>query len=223
VKIQININHPYDSDLQAYLISPAGTRVQLFSGVGESGANFQGTIFDDDASTSILDGEAPFTGSFRPSQSLSAFEGQDTRGIWTLEVSDHFPGDEGTLLAWTLAFNGASLHASGANTLAVTETRQTFSAPTNAAGLSTSSVPNEHSVQSKALIPERNAASTQSTLQPEINDLLLSTQSFSHDGAERIQSAAAELRSASKKDSGLKDSIASDDLIAPDFRSFEQI
>lgn len=224
VKIQINIDHPYDSDLQAYLISPANTRVQLFSGVGESGANFHGTTFDDDASTSILDGAAPFTGSFRPSQSLSAFEGENAHGTWTLEVSDHFQGDQGTLLSWTLMIDGDPIQASGANMTAVPKSIQTTTpAPVSFAAPSSALLPSGGLVQSKTQVSEQNPAGTQSTLQPKTADLLLSIHSFSQGDAERVKTAAIELHSASKEDSGLNDSIASDDLVAADYKPFEQI
>jgi subtilisin family serine protease len=100
--VQLDISHTWDSDLSATLIAPDGTHVQLFSGVGSSGANFTGTILDDAASTSIASGYAPFSGSFQPQGKLSDADGVNAQGTWTLEVTDGAKGDVGTINSWTL-------------------------------------------------------------------------------------------------------------------------
>jgi serine protease len=102
----LNISHTFLSDLNAVLVSPAGTQVELFSGVGSSGDNFTGTILDDEAATAIADGSAPFTGSYRPSNPLSAFDGQNSAGAWKLRVSDNGFLDTGTLTGWSLELCG---------------------------------------------------------------------------------------------------------------------
>src|SRR5207253_7358143 len=96
------IAHPWDVDLSVFLVSPAGTRVELFSHVGGSGKNFTFTTLDDQAPTAITAGSAPFTDSYRPTGSLAAVNGQNPNGTWTLEVSDTAAGDTGTLLNWSL-------------------------------------------------------------------------------------------------------------------------
>ena len=102
INVVLNIDHTYVSDLIVYLISPNGTRVELFSGVGGDGVNFEGTILDDDADILIKDGEAPFTGSYRPEGSLMDFFGSNPHGIWQLEVEDSASDDEGYLASWGL-------------------------------------------------------------------------------------------------------------------------
>jgi hypothetical protein len=71
-------------------------------GVGGSGDNFTGTIFDDQATTAIASGTPPFTGRFRPAQPLSALLGEDPNGTWSLEITDFFQQDQGTLTAWSI-------------------------------------------------------------------------------------------------------------------------
>ena len=61
VNVQLNIQHTFDADLQAVLIAPDGTRLELFGDVGGSGENFTETIFDGQADQSIVDASAPFT------------------------------------------------------------------------------------------------------------------------------------------------------------------
>jgi serine protease len=98
----LTIEHSFDMDLAAMLTSPAGTQVELFSAVGGAGANFNGTTLDDEATTAIADGNAPFNGSYRPTNPLSAFDNQATAGTWSLNVSDMV----GFYVGW---FYGASL------------------------------------------------------------------------------------------------------------------
>ena len=71
VDVVLNINHPWDTDLDVYLMAPDGTKVELFTDVGRSGDNFTETQLDDEASTSITAASAPFTGNLKPEGSLS--------------------------------------------------------------------------------------------------------------------------------------------------------
>ena len=100
------ITHTFDADLVIDLTSPAGTTVRLVNMRGGSGDNFTNTVFDDEAATSITAGVAPFTGSFRPEQPLSAFDGQPASGTWTLKVVDTAAIDTGTLSSWDLTTVG---------------------------------------------------------------------------------------------------------------------
>lgn len=98
----LQILHTYDADLQIVLVSPAGTQVTLFAGVGGSGDNFAGTSLDDVAATAIASGVAPFNGTYRPANPLSALNGQNASGTWSLRISDTESGDTGVLNAWSL-------------------------------------------------------------------------------------------------------------------------
>ena len=107
VNVRVNINHPFDSDLMITLISPSGTRVMLANRNGGGGDNFTNTVFDDEAATLISAGTAPFTGSFRPLQSLSALDDQIGNGTWTLEVAEQYAVDAGTLVSWDVIIGTA--------------------------------------------------------------------------------------------------------------------
>lgn len=98
----LNIEHSFDMDLAAVLVSPTGRQVELFNAIGGAGANFNGTTLDDEATTAIMDGSAPFSGSYRPSSPLSAFDGQGSTGVWTLRLSDNVFGYQGWLYGWSL-------------------------------------------------------------------------------------------------------------------------
>lgn len=101
--VQVNITHSWDNDLDVFLIGPDGTRVELFTDVGDAAAeNFNDTILDDEAETAITAGSAPFAGSYRPEGDLSVFDGMDINGTWTLEIFDDFDADPGVLNDWCL-------------------------------------------------------------------------------------------------------------------------
>ncbi|MHC4617496.1 MAG: proprotein convertase P-domain-containing protein [Planctomycetota bacterium] len=101
--VRINITHDNVFDLQLFLQSPHGTRLLLnmFDPETEFGVyeNYSGTIFDDEAEFSISEGEAPFTGRFRPRAPnlLSVFDSLDCCGTWQLQIWDMFDLDTGTL------------------------------------------------------------------------------------------------------------------------------
>lgn len=96
------IQHTYDADLTAHLVSPSNTSVELFSNVGSSGDNFDNTRFDDSAGQSIVDGSAPFASTYQPEGSLTSLNGQPGNGTWRLRVADNAGGDEGEVLGWSL-------------------------------------------------------------------------------------------------------------------------
>ncbi len=118
VNVQLSISHTRDQDLDVYLISPSGTRVQLFTDVGGNGDHFSGTILDDQAAASITSGSAPFAGTYRPEGSLAVINGQNAVGTWTLEITDDKLFYSGTLNNWSITLTGSpmALTASGSGT-----------------------------------------------------------------------------------------------------------
>jgi sugar lactone lactonase YvrE/subtilisin-like proprotein convertase family protein len=107
LNVVLTIAHGKDSDLTVSLTGPDKTSVTLFAGVGGSGKNFTGTTLDDEATVSISAGTAPFSGSFKPQNPLSAFDLKNSQGTWTLTVSDTAANlIGGTLLNWSLQLLG---------------------------------------------------------------------------------------------------------------------
>src|SRR4030095_8995681 len=97
-----NLLHTFDSDLTFYL-QHFNRGVKIINRVGGSGDNFINTVLDDQAVTPIASGTAPFTGSFIPSNSLSAFNyWAQIDGVWRLLVTDTVLGDSGVLNAWCI-------------------------------------------------------------------------------------------------------------------------
>ena len=109
VNVKVNFEHDWIGDLDVFLISPSGTIVELFTDIGNNGTAFTETVLDDEAPGSIIDGLAPFTGSFQPESPLSAFDGETVAGAWTLQIRDDNARDTGMLLDWELTVEVAGL------------------------------------------------------------------------------------------------------------------
>ena len=107
LNVKLDISHTYDADLRMYLIAPDGSWISLIRHRGGSGDHFKGTLLDDEASTPIAYGKAPFSGSYRPEYSLSAFDGKNARGTWKLQVEDWYRKHTGKINSWSLTFEGA--------------------------------------------------------------------------------------------------------------------
>jgi subtilisin-like proprotein convertase family protein len=116
LNVRVNITHGRDEDLDVYLVTPWGARIQLFTDVGGNGKNFKNTVLDDEAATSITAGSAPFNGTYRPEGLLSVADGHSTLGPWTLEVTDDKKGGaKGKLNSWSMTFMVESSGGSGAS------------------------------------------------------------------------------------------------------------
>jgi hypothetical protein len=96
--------HTWDSDMIFSLFHSGATEAALITNRGGSGDNFIGTLLDDSAATPIANGNAPFTGSFRPEQPLAIYNGQSPAGSWELWMRDVAGGDTGYLRAWCIIF-----------------------------------------------------------------------------------------------------------------------
>ncbi len=111
VTAAVRITHPFDSDLDIYLVSPRARFVQLSADNGGTGNDYGSgpadctgtfTTFADSAATAITAGAAPFAGAFKPQQPLAALKGTKAKGQWQLMIVDDDPRDAGTLGCWQL-------------------------------------------------------------------------------------------------------------------------
>ena len=117
--VELSISHGWAPDLDVYLVSPGGTRVELSTDNGGIyGQNYTGTVLDDEASVPVQGTPAPFTGRFRPETPLSAVDGPAAVGTWTLEVTDDHVGVSGTLLRWAVDATLFASYACNACTVA---------------------------------------------------------------------------------------------------------
>ena len=105
VNITVTVSHTFDGDLRLYLDGPIdGVEdvVRLADRCGGSGNNYTNTLFNDEASVFICNGNPPFTGSYYPDDVLSELDGRTSFGLWTFRVTDNAAEDVGSIQAWQL-------------------------------------------------------------------------------------------------------------------------
>jgi subtilisin-like proprotein convertase family protein len=104
----LNATHTYDSDLHFYLVAPDGSQIGLSLGNGGADDNYTGTCFNHFAATPIIQGSAPFTGTFKPQGQLGIVNnGQNPNGVWKLHIVDVAAVDIGDLQDWSITFGNA--------------------------------------------------------------------------------------------------------------------
>lgn len=104
LNVRLNLTHTFTSDLRVSLISPLGNEITLVNRRGGSGDNFVNTVLDDEATSTIANAVAPFTGVFRPDNPLSGFDGTSAAGTWTLRIVDTTAINSGALTSWGMDF-----------------------------------------------------------------------------------------------------------------------
>ncbi len=107
VNIGVLMSHTYRGDLRMFLLSPQSTQITLIQNTADTQNNFN-VLYDDSAAASITTHTTqndtatattvvpPYQRTFRPLQALSAFNGQNANGIWTLSICDSLNADTGT-------------------------------------------------------------------------------------------------------------------------------
>ena len=86
-EIEVNITHPYRSDVVLELESPSGKRIVLRRQL------------NDDSGDDVV---GIYPGSLRPETSFAELAGEALAGSWFLHVSDRFPSDDGILNSWRI-------------------------------------------------------------------------------------------------------------------------
>ncbi len=102
-------DHTWVGDLWITLTSPQGTPVQLFRSICGNQDDFD-LKFDDSAAPGAIPCPPTTGGTYLPDDPLSAFNGQNAQGIWTLEIIDQVGQDGGTLTDWSLYICGPPLN-----------------------------------------------------------------------------------------------------------------
>jgi len=137
LNVRVNLSHTRTADLRLTLVAPDGTRVTLFNRRGGEGDDLTNTIFDDEATSSIYRGTAPFAGSFKPEYVLKALDGKNARGSWQLVVEDTAALNQGTLNSWSItivAAGAGSASSTSAQSLPATRIHMLSAPPVNKHG-----------------------------------------------------------------------------------------
>ena len=107
VNVNLNIAHTWVNDLTVTLTSPSGTAVQLFTAKCDPvNGNINVLATYDDLGAALVCNPGPnpagISGNLIPDNPLSAFNGLNSTGTWTLRVTDGFNQDGGAINAWSL-------------------------------------------------------------------------------------------------------------------------
>ena len=95
VNFDLGFTHSYLSDVQIEVVSPKGTVVKLFNGSCDAVNNSLLLKYDDLGG--VLSCGSTISQTVAPYESLSAFNGENPQGIWTLRVRDIYIGDTGII------------------------------------------------------------------------------------------------------------------------------
>ncbi len=101
------ITHPQILELTLRLVAPSGQVRRLRRDVITLGFDYLATFFDDAAPWSLEESTPPYTGRFRPFQTLATAAGldllgQNAAGVWKLQVVDVSSQFAGTWSGWSL-------------------------------------------------------------------------------------------------------------------------
>lgn len=107
------MDHTFVGDIIFRLTSPGGTTVIIMNRRGGTRENICATLLDDDGgfpalSTITSVSGSTVSGNFAPENPLSAFDGQNANGNWTLNVSDNAGIDNGSMRRFSLIFSAAA-------------------------------------------------------------------------------------------------------------------
>lgn len=112
--VDVTFTQTWDGDLDFFLISPAGTVIELSTDNGGSGDNYgnpanscnEFTRFSITGITPITSGTAPFIGTYAAEGNLNTFNtnGENPNGNWTLQVCDDAVGDNGFIQYFSVNF-----------------------------------------------------------------------------------------------------------------------
>ena len=143
IYIRMNLTHTYVGDLDIFLESPSGERLGLSDqtgNAGNAGVNFTNTVFADSGATILPTTGAPYTGLYKPWNSIftvntcaltttqtsfAALGGGsiNPNGTWSLKVYDRAGADVGSIVDWTIYFpsvNGVCSSLSNAVSVTIT-------------------------------------------------------------------------------------------------------
>lgn len=116
--VTIDLTHTWSSDLDIFLVSPAGTELELSSDNGGSADDTYAMTLFTDGGEDITTATTPYSaGPYAPEGGTfaAAFEGETTAGDWSLKVCDDAGGDTGTIAGFSLEITVPEALSTGEN------------------------------------------------------------------------------------------------------------
>lgn len=106
LNVSVHINGVHMEDFDLYLTSPNGTTVQFRSNFTDPFFHINSPLnatFDDEAVSPHSAQTAGAVGTFQPFSPLSAFDGENLSGTWTLAIQDTFIPEGDDLIGWSIS------------------------------------------------------------------------------------------------------------------------
>lgn len=110
VKATVNVTHTFIGDLLVALDHPDDTQIVLWSGNCGNNDNFNVTF---QSGAPAISCATPTTGTYAPAGTtqLTALNGKQSSGTWTLLAADFFAGDTGQINSWSLEICSQSVNS----------------------------------------------------------------------------------------------------------------
>ncbi len=116
--VRLHVTHTWVGDLIVKLSHNGGTPVTIIDRPGYTGTgfgcnqpNYNNLILDDQGGGGAIEtlciANLTSPPNYTPNNPLSAFNGDDASGTWTITVSDNAAGDTGSLVSWSIILDGA--------------------------------------------------------------------------------------------------------------------
>jgi len=105
IDVGVDITHTWAGDIDIDLTSPAGTTVRIMDDGAVNSSSDDVVVTMDDAAATPHNTNM---GTIQPANPLSAFNGEDANGTWTMVVTDDAGGDGGTWNSWSMMITGAA-------------------------------------------------------------------------------------------------------------------
>jgi subtilisin-like proprotein convertase family protein len=104
INVTVDLSHTFMGDVRIRLESPSGIEVILLDGKCEGNDDLKAT-FDDAGDVVTCGATSPsISGTVKSQDLLSAFNGENSLGTWTLRISDSQPIDDGNLNSWSIEY-----------------------------------------------------------------------------------------------------------------------
>jgi subtilisin-like proprotein convertase family protein len=122
INVTIDLSHTFIGDITITLESPSGVEITLLEGKCDLNDDLKAT-FDDAGDVVTCGATSPsISGTVKSQDFLSAFNGENSLGTWTLRISDAQPIDDGSLNSWSIEYcsdEGEVLETQTFNSLAI--------------------------------------------------------------------------------------------------------
>jgi subtilisin-like proprotein convertase family protein len=104
INVTVDLSHTFMGDITITLESPSGSEIILLEGKCDLNDDLKAT-FDDAGDVVKCGATSPsISGTVKSQDLLSAFNGENSLGTWTLRISDSQPIDDGSLNSWSIEY-----------------------------------------------------------------------------------------------------------------------